>query len=149
MKKLSVLAVSCALTLSAATNLGKPLTLDKPMSIAEVSSKADSLVGKTVQVKGKITEVCQMAGCWVALVDEDGKTLRVKVNDGEIVFPKTAVGKMAIAEGEFKKIERTKEQAIAQAKHEAEESGKKFNAASIKSGSTTFQINGTGATILE
>ncbi len=149
MKKLSVLAAACALTLSAATNLGKPLTLDKPMSIAEVSAKADSLNGKTVQVKGRITEVCQMAGCWMALVDEEGKTIRVKVNDGDIVFPKTAVGKMAIAEGEFKKIERSKDQAIAQAKHEAEESGRKFNPASIKSGTTTFQINGVGAVILE
>jgi len=149
MKKLSVLALACALYLSAGTNLGKPLTLDKPMTIAEVTAKPDAFVGKTVQVKGKITEVCQMAGCWVALVDEDGKTLRVKVNDGEIVFPKTAVGKMAIAEGEFKKIERTKEQAIAQAKHEAEESGRKFNPASVKSGTTSFQINGVGAVILE
>ena len=149
MRNLLAIAAVCALSLSAATNLGKPLTLDKPMTIAEVTGKPDAFAGKTVQVRGKIVEVCQMAGCWMALTDDDGKTIRVKVNDGDIVFPKTAGGKMAIAEGEFKKIERTKEQAIAQARHEAEESGRKFNPASVKGATTTFQINGSGAVILE
>jgi len=101
-----------------------------------------------IPVVAEDVATCGVA-CWVALVDEDGKTLRVKVNDGEIVFPKTAVGKMAIAEGEFKKIERTRDQAIAQAKHEAEESGRKFDPARIKSGTTSYQINGVGAVILE
>ncbi len=154
MRKTILLAAVCAAfvcctVLSAETKLGKPLTLGEPMTIAEVTAKADTLTGKTVQVKGKITEVCQMAGCWMALVDADGKTIRVKVNDGDIVFPKSAIGKKAIAEGEFKKIQRTKEQTIAQAKHEAEESGKKFDPASVKGGSTTLQIQGRGAVILD
>ena len=34
-------------------------------------------------------------------------------------------------------------------KHEAEEQGRKFNAGSVKSGSTIYQIQGTGALILE
>ncbi|MEO8026146.1 MAG: DUF4920 domain-containing protein [Bryobacteraceae bacterium] len=149
MRNLIVLAAVCAASLCADTKLGKPLTLPQPMTIAEVTAKPDTFAGKVVQVKGKVTEVCTMAGCWMNLVDGDGRMIRIKVNDGEIVFPKTAIGKMAIAEGEFKKIERTKEQAIAQAKHEAEESGRKFNPASVKSGSTTFQINGSGAVVLE
>jgi hypothetical protein len=65
------------------------------------------------------------------------------------VFPKEAVGKMATAEGELKKFELTKEQAIARAKHEAEEQGRKFNPASVKGGATIYQIQGTGAVIVD
>jgi hypothetical protein len=71
------------------------------------------------------------------------------VNDGEIVFPKSHVGKMVVAEGTLKKIVMTKEQAIARAKHEAEEQGRKFNPESIKSGVTVYQIQGTGAVLLD
>jgi hypothetical protein len=41
----------------------------------------------------------------------------------------------------------TKEQAIAQLKHEAEENGKKFDPASVTGPVTAYQIAGTGAVI--
>jgi hypothetical protein len=131
-------------------DLGKPLTLKESMNVGTVVSTPEPLVGKTVQVKGKVTEVCEMAGCWAALVDpETSQMIRVKVNDGDIVFPKEAVGKLAIAEGTLKKLVLTKEQAIARMKHEADEQGRKFDASKVTSGMTIFQIAGTGARILE
>lgn len=130
--------------------LGKPLQLKETTPIATLSADPAAYVGKSVQVKGKVVETCQKMGCWMNLADPDGgKLVRIKVKDGEIVFPKTAVGKMALAEGSFAKIEMTREQAIAQAKHEAEENGKNFDPASITSGKTIYQINGSGAVILE
>jgi hypothetical protein len=54
---------------------------------------------------------------------------------------------MAVAEGELKKIQLTKDQAIARAKHEAEEQGRKFDASTITSGQTIYQIQGTGILI--
>jgi hypothetical protein len=103
-----------------------------------------------VQVRGKVTEVCEMAGCWMSLVDPAGNSsIRVKVNDGEIVFPKTAIGKIALAEGPLKQLNLTREQMVARAKHEAEEQGRKFNPESVKSGGTIYQIQGTGAVIFE
>ena len=141
----------CAFTLLAKNqDLGKPLTLKQPMNVGTVVSQPDPLVGKVVQVKGKVTEVCTMAGCWMALVDpETNQTIRVKVNDGEIVFPKEAVGKLAIAEGKLSKMVLTKEQTVARMKHEAEETGRKFDPAKITAGMTIFQINGTGARLLD
>jgi hypothetical protein len=56
---------------------------------------------------------------------------------------------MAVAEGTLAKIEMTKEQALAQAKHEAEENHKKFDPASVKGPVTIYQIQGTGAVILQ
>jgi len=116
-----ILVLLPACVLWAETKLGKPLTLASPLPIPQLLKSPDDYVGKTVQVKGKVTEVCQMMGCWTNLLDaESGKMIRIKVNDGEIVFPKEAVGKTAVAEGTLKKIEMTREQAIARAKHEAE-----------------------------
>ena len=130
------------------TRLGKALAPGTPVSVSELMRAPDASVGKVVQVKGKITEVCEKMGCWMQLVDADGG-VRVKVNDGDIVFPKSSIGKTAVAEGTLKKLELTKEQAIARAKHEAEERGTKFNPASVQSGAVIYQIQGTGAVIFE
>jgi hypothetical protein len=136
--------------LSAAENkLGKPLTVKEPMPLATLLAHPDDYVGKTVQVKGKIVEVCQMMGCWLDLTNDQGQKLRIKVNDGEIVFPKDSAGSVAVAEGKFTKTELTKEQAIARAKEEAEEKGAKFDPASVKGPATIYQIQGSGAIILQ
>ena len=147
MRHLPLILLTASICL-ADQKLGKPLTLGKPQMVSDLVSKPDASVGKTVQVKGKVTEVCQMAGCWMALADY-GKLLRIKVNDGDIVFPKEAVGKMAVAEGKLEKSVLTREQTIARAKHEADEQGRKFDPASIKSGSVVYQIAGTGAVLLD
>ncbi len=149
MKALITLFLLSALCFPAERKLGQPLALKSQTPIKELLESADNFVGKTVQVKGKVTEVCEMMGCWTNLVDPDGKMIKVKVNDGEIVFPKTAVGRTAIAEGTLKKYELTREQAIARAKHEAEEQGRKFNPDSVKGGATIYQIQGTGAVLLD
>src|SRR4051794_11397550 len=109
----------------AEVKLGKPLTLKDSISVEKLLSAPDTYVGKTVQVKGKVTEVCEMMGCWMNLTDGSAKMIRIKVNDGDIVFPKDAPGKMAVAEGKLSKQELSKEQVIASAKHEAEEQGRK------------------------
>ena len=147
---------ACALALAACAlagpvKLGRPLTLASPTAVADVADHPERYVGKTVQITGRITEVCQMMGCWVQLVSPTGSkhAIRVKVTDGEIVFPKDSPGKMAIAEGKLVKLELSREQAVARAKHEAEEQGRPFRADSVKSGVTIYQLQGTGAVILE
>ena len=145
-----LLSFVAGLTLLSAADLklGKPLTLKEPLPLATVLAKPADYVGKTIQVKGKITEVCEMMGCWMDLTNDEGQKLRIKVNDGEIEFPKDSAGKAAVAEGRFDKIELTKEQAIARAEEEAKDKGKKFDPASVKGGMTIYQIQGSGAVIL-
>src|SRR5204863_2763304 len=109
---------------AAEIKLGKPLTIKEPLPLATVLAKPTDYVGKTVQVKGRITEVCEMMGCWIDLTNDDGQKLRIKVNDGEIEFPKDAAGKMAVAEGQFNKLELTREQAAALAEAEPKDKGK-------------------------
>ena len=146
----TVLASILALGLLSAAEikLGKPLTVKEPLTVTAVLAKPADYVGKTVAVKGKIAAVCQEMGCWIELSNDAGQILKVKVNDGDIVFPKDGAGKMAIAEGKLTKSELTKEQAIDRAKEEAKDKGKTFDAASITGPQTVYQIQGTGAIIL-
>jgi hypothetical protein len=123
----------------------KPLALKQPVAIAALLARPASFVGKTVQVTGKITAVCQEMGCWMYLADDQGRKIRIKVNDGEIVFPNDGAGRIAAAEGVFTKM--TREQLIEQAQDEAESSKRPFDPASIKSGTVEYQIQGTGAVI--
>lgn len=147
MRTLILFAFSVA-ALCGAEKFGKGLTLQQPTPLATILGAPDDYVGKMVQVKGKVSEVCQMMGCWLQIQDGE-KTVRMKVKDGEIMFPKTAAGRKAVAEGVLKKIELNQQQAIAWAKHEAEERGTKFDPAKIKSGMTIYQIQGTGAVLLD
>ena len=118
MKFLLLTLLSSALALAADMPLGKPLVLKEPVSVEKLMAKPAAYAEKTVQVKGKVTAVCENMGCWMALTNAD-TTIRVKVNDGEIVFPKEAVGKLATAEGKLVKT------------------------------ASTWQIQGTGAVIHE
>jgi hypothetical protein len=147
MRTLILLTLSMA-ALCGAEKFGKGLTLKESTPIGTILGTPDQYVGKMVQVKGTITEVCQMMGCWLQIQDGE-KGLRVKVKDGEIMFPKNGAGKKAVAEGLLKKIELNQQQAVAWAKHEAEERGQKFDASKIKSGMTMYQIQGTGAVVLD
>ncbi|MGA1997219.1 MAG: DUF4920 domain-containing protein [Bryobacteraceae bacterium] len=147
MKVLFAILAAAGLLGAADLKLGKPFSVKEPVGIATLLAHPDDYAGKTVQVKGKIAEVCQMMGCWMDLVGDGGQKIRIKVNDGEIVFPKDASGKAAVAEGRFTKTVLTRDQAIAQAEEEAKDAGRKFDPASVKSGMTLYQIQGTGAVI--
>jgi NACalpha-BTF3-like transcription factor len=150
MKLAIVVLASACFAFAGEIKLGKPLTLKDQVPVEKLLAGPDQYVGKVVQVKGTVREVCQAMGCWMELADtSSAKGIRVKVKDGEIVFPKTAVGKTAVAEGKFAKLELTKEQAIAQAQHEAEENNRKFDPASITGPKTIYQIQGAGAVISE
>lgn len=142
--------LTAALLMAGEMKLGAPLALKKQTSISALDSQPAGFVNKQVQVKGKVVEVCEKAGCWMNLVDtKTNAKVRIKVKDGEIVFPKEAIGKLAVAEGTFTKIELTKDQLIAQLKHEAEENKKKFDPSTVTEGKTIYQIKGAGAVILE
>jgi hypothetical protein len=134
---------------AAEVRLGKALTLSESTPLETLLKEPAAFNGKTVQVKGKVTAVCERMGCWMNLVDDGNRSVRIKVDDGEIAFPKSSIGKTAIAEGRFQKIELNREQALARARHEAEEQGRTFDPASVKSGTIIYQILGSGAVILE
>jgi hypothetical protein len=130
---------------------GKGVKLDKPTPIAAILADPDAYVGKTVRIEGPVVDVCPMAGCWMELAgDGEGRTLRVKVDDGVMVFPVAAKGKPAVAEGVVEAIPMSREQYADWLAHIADEQGKPFDRESVGPGPfRVLQIRGTGARIAE
>jgi hypothetical protein len=150
MRYIASLLLALTVGFAGELKLGQPLTLKQQVPIATLATQPDAYVGQVVQVKGSVRDLCRKMGCWMELIDEaSGKGIRIKVQEGEIVFPKEALGKTAVAEGKLAKLVLTKEQAVTQAKHEAEENNRKFDPASVTTGKTIYQIQATGAVILE
>ncbi|MDP2303031.1 MAG: DUF4920 domain-containing protein [Ignavibacteria bacterium] len=127
---------------------GATLTLKEKTKISDIYANPQKYVGKKVLVEGMLLDVCAKRGCWVELSsDKEFQKIRVKVNDGEIIFPMEAKGKTGLFEGMIQEIKLTKEQAIERAEHHAEEQGTKFDPSTITEGTTLYQIKGLGAVI--
>lgn len=127
---------------------GKEISLKEKTSISKILEQPEKYVGKTVLVEGEILEVCAMAGCWMELKsDVENQKVKIKVKDGDIVFPVEAKGKSALVEGTVYKIELSKEEAIEYYQHVAEEQGTSFDEASVTGPLTLYQIKGIGAEI--
>ena len=110
------------------TKLGTGVTLKDATPIKAVIERPEEFVGKTIRVDGVATAVCEHMGCWMAVAgetDPKGATVRLKVEDGVIVFPVTAKGKKVSAEGVFEVVGKdaeSKEAAGEHAKHDAKAS---------------------------
>lgn len=128
---------------------GEPLTGSDVAEIGELLSNPDRYLGQVVRVQGLVTGVCKKRGCWMTIASDDVefREIRVKVDDGVIVFPLEAKGKRAIAEGVFTKVEMTLEQTLRYREHHAEEHGEEFDPATVTEPLVFYQIRGTGAVI--
>ena len=142
-----VMVIAPAVAGETGKTYGKGVSGTEIIKVSELVANADKYVGQTVRVEGVVIDVCAKRGCWMDLKGESGK-VRIKVEDGVMVFPMDAKGKNAIAEGVFTKIEMTPEEARAHAKHQAEEKGQALDAANVPDAPTVvYQIAGTGAVI--
>jgi hypothetical protein len=112
------------------TRLGTGVSLKDAIAIKSLVEQPAAYVGKTLRVDGVATAVCSAMGCWMAVAaedDEKGATVRIKVDDGAIVFPMTAKGRRVSAEGVFE--------------------GVGGNAEAKEAASQTYQLKATGAVI--
>jgi hypothetical protein len=71
---------------------------------ATILADVDGYAGKVVRVEGTVAAVCQKRGCWMEIAGAGGASIRIKVKDGEVVFPPSAQGKSVVAEGVVVKI---------------------------------------------
>ena len=129
---------------------GAGVKLTETTPVATILDQPAEFTGREVRVEGKVGEVCAMAGCWMELSAADGdRSLKVKVKDGDIVFPISARGKMAIAQGKVEDLEMSRAKYVKFRKHAAEEQGGTFDEASLQGDGPfhVYQIAGTGAEI--
>ncbi|HEX6973786.1 MAG TPA: DUF4920 domain-containing protein [Vicinamibacterales bacterium] len=141
MKALMVAAVFAAVVGVSAEEikLGAGVSLKEATPITALAKTPADFVGKTVRIDGVATAVCTEMGCWMAVApegDTSGVTVRLKVEDGKIVFPVSAKGKKVSAEGVFEKV------GAGDAKEAAAENAKVDPKASQE-----YQIKATGAII--
>lgn len=153
MPKAVVLCLMILLVLLPAGNVlaktfGDGLQLENTTPVGELLENGDSYVGQRIQVRGMIADVCASRGCWVYIAgDRAFEKIRVKVKDGEIVFPLEARGSEAIVEGILEKFDLSREEVIERKRHHAAEHGEEFDPATITGGETFYQIRGLGAQI--
>jgi hypothetical protein len=128
---------------------GKPLTGTETISISALLDDPDPHLGEVVRVEGLVTGVCEKRGCWMSLAadDDEFKEIRIKVDDGVIVFPMEAKGRRAVAEGVLSKIEMSMEETLAYSEHHAKEHGEEFDPSEVTEPLVFYQIKGTGAVI--
>ncbi len=127
---------------------GSGADMDKLIAISTVLSSPENYLDKSITVKGAIVSVCSKRGCWMKLAsDRKFQTLRIKVNDGDMVFPLTAKGKTAFATGQLHAIELDREKATDYLSHLAQEANENFDPSTVKSGMTIYQLVPQGVTI--
>jgi hypothetical protein len=128
------------------TKLGTGVNLKETTAIKMLVEQPAVYVGKTVRIDGVATAVCTHMGCWMAVAaegpdgpdsNEKGATVRLKVDDGVIVFPVTAKGRKVSAEGVFEAVG-----AAAESQEAAGEHAKHDPKASQQ-----YQLKATGAII--
>ena len=127
---------------------GEVPTLQEVTPIADIVADPAAFEGREVLVEGTVHGVCAKAGCWMELADADGHEIRIKVDDGVIVFPMEAVGVNAAAQGKVTVHEMNREEYVGWQRHLAEEIGQEFDESSIGDGPYQLvQIAGSGARI--
>ena len=139
---LAIVAIAAGPAAAAAPqNFGAGVSLKENTPIERIIAKPSEFEGKTVRVEGTISAVCTEMGCWMALAPDaakDGSTMMIKVDDGVIVFPVSAKGKRAAAQGVVQRVGGDHESHSAAAEH-AKAQGKEAPVA--------WQIKATGAVV--
>ena len=127
---------------------GETLTLSETTPVSSILANPEGFLGETLLIEGTVLNVCEMRGCWMEIAgDKPFQTMKVKVDDGVIVFPMTAKGKKARAQGQLYKIEMTLEEAREFLAHQAEEKGEAFDPETVDGPMTLYQLKGTGAVV--
>lgn len=154
MKTICIFLLTVLLTAGTAfaktTVYGKGVHLQETTQISSLLASPEKYLGKKVRVSGMIIEVCAKRGCWVYLAsDKPYEKIQVKVTDGEIVFPMSASGRMAVVEGIVEELNMSRKDLIRYKKHLAEEKGTPFDPSTVKEGERIIRLIGLGAEIDE
>lgn len=144
----SVLLVATQALAGGQKKYGHDLTLKEKTKISDILASPEKFKGKKVLVEGPVVDVCKERGCWIKVgSDREFESIRIKVDDGVIIFPLDAKGKNASAEGIVSVRTVSVEDQIKQGQHMAKEEGATFDTSTVKGPKTIIQIKGEGAVI--
>lgn len=144
----ALVAISSLTIAGTPKKYGKDITLKDKTPVSDILSNPEKYDGKRVLVEGPVVDVCKKRGCWIKVgSNEEFGSIRFKVEDGVIVFPLSAKGKSAIAEGLVSVRTLSKEELIKQGEEHAKEEGTKFDPSTVTGPKKIIQIMGEGAVI--
>ena len=123
--------------------LGKGVAVKEATPLAALYATPEKFVGKTIRIDGVVVGVCEEMGCWMALgaSEKAEDSIRLKVSHhGGIVFPVSAKGKQASAEGVFELV-------AANDKESKSTIAEQAAVMKVTDFSKKYQINATGVVI--
>ena len=77
---------------------GAEFTLSDSLTAAELLGTPEKFVDQNILVEGKVADVCQKAGCWMVITD-DNTTMRVLMKDHSFAVDKSGTGSTCRIEG--------------------------------------------------
>ena len=146
----SLLAFFCSLLLTTTVpakdavmrTFGKPLSSKKALSLQEALQQPSKYQNQKVLLEGKISDVCQMKGCWLMLSDGE-RAIRIKFEGYSFFVPKDSRGKKVRAEGLLRQETLSEEMAH----HYAAEQSTKSDLSAIKGPQQVVTFEATGVAI--
>lgn len=146
---LALLSVSSIVSAKELT-FGDKVDVNKTMKISTLLASPSDYLNKKITVAGTIVGVCEKRGCWMNIAsDAKFEKLRIKVRDGDMVFPMSAKGREAIAAGYLKEIKLDVKQTKRYKASLAKRLGEEFDDTSVTAGMSIYQVSPTGVTILD
>lgn len=122
---------------------GEEISWEGAQDVASLLSLENPAEGE-LKVKGVITEVCQMKGCWMKLDLGNGETMRVTFKDYGFFVPKDAAGREVVIEG----IPSMNVTDVETLRHYAEDAGKsEAEIAAITEGKNELSFEAKGVVI--
>jgi hypothetical protein len=146
-----LLIVAVSVSFAKEEKYGKDIATKTKTAVSIILQAPAKYEGKTVLVEGEVLAVCQSKGCWIEVAGEkEGEKIKVKVEDGVIIFPQDAKGKKALVEGTLEEVKPEMSCGDHEKEKTAENKDKKEDEAGCCSASKTakvYQIRGLGAVI--
>ena len=152
LKQLSIaaLALFSAVAFAAPLSFGPAFDKTNVTPVAQMLASPAQYAGKTVTVAGKVQAVCKKQGCWMTLTTaEDVPGFKIKVRDGDMVFPLSSMGKQALAHGVVQAMPMDLNASIEYMAHLAHEQGEAFDPASVTAPITLYQLVPTSVEIAQ
>ena len=146
-----LLLSSLSLSLNAKTlHYGTMVNETQLIKISKVMENPDDYLDDSITIKGTVVGVCKKRGCWMTIAsDKRFENLRIKVRDGDMVFPMSARGSQAIATGKLNKLEYDLAQTLKIKQRQALANNETFKPSSITEPMVVYQLVPTGVVILD
>lgn len=97
---ITVLLAGIICSAQAAHSFGGAVDKAGVLPVAQLLAQPADYLDKVVTISGTVDSVCSKQGCWIKFVAaEHSGPFRLKVRDGDMVFPLSAKGKTAYATG--------------------------------------------------